>query len=195
MSVAPRADPVRTDHGLDATAPLPGERGEPGVRTPGRWPLCSRKAAPSSDDGATQAGGHATQVDRAPFGEERPHGQGLYQRSHAAPRARPASGTPPAACSASRRGTGRICGAGSRGAPTSPFIDKLDGFEVNVNIDETSSGTRGGGHRTAGGCERCHRSRSPGGPSPTCSTPAVRRTLPVAGTTAAPVDPQGGPLS
>ncbi|GLY23516.1 hypothetical protein Misp04_32480 [Micromonospora sp. NBRC 101691] len=51
-------------------------------------------AAPPSDDGATQAGGHAAQVDRAPFGEERPHEHGAYQRSHALPPPRPASETP-----------------------------------------------------------------------------------------------------
>ncbi|GAB4103659.1 hypothetical protein GCM10028790_26780 [Micromonospora taraxaci] len=77
-----------------ATAPLPGVRWETGgcenpvpvaaVRRP--------ETAPPSDDGATQAGGHAAQVDRAPFGEVGPHGQGAYQPVTVLPLSRPPSG-------------------------------------------------------------------------------------------------------
>ena len=91
------------------------------------WPVAAvrrPKTAPPSDDGATQAGGHAAQVDRAPFGEVHPHEQGAYQPSRRLPRARPASGIALAA--------GRVAGARRSGNPSRPGRDSAGGADRDV---------------------------------------------------------------
>src|SRR5690606_2912596 len=60
-----------------ATAPLPGLENFRGY---------AAQAAPPSDDGATETGGHAAQVDRAPLGEKRPHDEEGYQAEFIFPR-------------------------------------------------------------------------------------------------------------